>query len=196
MAPTVPVGDVVWGIQLPVQSQSRIYVEDWELAAGPPEVLAATRAAERAGSFYVAACDHVAIPDDLAARMGAEWWDTVATLGWLSGQTSTVRLLSSVWNISYRSPLQTAKSFATLDVLSAGRVILGVGAGHVTREFEALGIDFERRGALTDEGLRVVAEVLEQGRYDGVLVEPRAFQQPRPPIWVGGSAKAAVRRAA
>lgn len=196
MPPIVPAGSVVFGIQLPVQAQSKYFVEPWELGAGPAEVAAVAQAADRAGFFYVAVCDHVAIPDDLAPRMSAVWWDTIATLGWLAGLTTKTRLLSSVFNLTYRHPLVAAKSFATLDFISQGRALIGVGAGHVEKEFAALGIDFASRGRLLDEGLQVFDEALRTGIVDGMEIQPRPVQQPRPPIWVGGSAPAAVRRAA
>jgi probable F420-dependent oxidoreductase len=196
MPPIVPPGSLVYGIQLPVQAQSKYFVEPWELSAGPAEIAAVAQAADRSGFFYVAVCDHVAIPDDLAPRMSAVWWDTVATLSWLAGMTTRTRLLSSVFNLSYRHPLVTAKSFATLDVISGGRVILGVGAGHVEKEFAALDVDFAARGRLTDAALRVLDVVLTEGAVDGMQLGPRPVQTPRPPFWVGGSAPAAVRRAA
>src|SRR4051794_11855492 len=196
MPPIVPPGSVVFGIQLPVQAQSKYFVEPWELSAGPAEVAAVAQAADQSGFFYVAVCDHVAIPEDLALRMSAVWWDTIATLGWLAGLTTQTRLLSSVFNLTYRHPLVAAKSFGTLDLLSAGRSIIGVGAGHVEKEFAALGVDFVSRGRLLDEGLQVLDQALCTGVVEGMQVDPRAVQQPRPPIWVGGAAPAAVRRAA
>jgi probable F420-dependent oxidoreductase len=196
MPPIVPPGEVVFGIQLPVQAQSKYFVEDWEPAAGPAEIVAVAQAADRSGFFYVAVCDHVAIPAEITPRMGATWYDTVATLSWLAAQTTSTRLLSSVFNLSYRHPLATAKSFATLDLLSKGRVIIGVGAGHLEPEFAALGADFASRGQVADRALQVLDVALRDGSVDGMEVAPRAVQQPRPPIWVGGSAPAAVRRAA
>src|SRR3954466_13093716 len=196
MAPIVPAGQVVFGIQLPVQAQSKYFVEPWELSAGPAEVATVAQAADRSGFFYVAVCDHVVIPADLPPRMSAVWWDTVATLSWLAGLTTRTRLLSSVFNLTYRHPLVTAKSFATLDLISGGRAILGVGAGHVEKEFAALGVDFAARGRQTDEALRVLDVVLTEGAIDGTQLAPRPVQSPRPPFWVGGAAPAAVRRAA
>lgn len=196
MPPIAPPGRLVFGIQLPVQAQSRYFVEPWELAAGPTEVTQVAQAADRSGFFYVAVCDHVAIPDDLAPRMSAVWWDTIATLSWLAAQTTQTHLLSSVFNLSYRHPLVAAKSFATLDLLSGGRTIIGVGAGHVEKEFAALGVDFADRGQLLDEGLRVLDEALRTGAVDGMQLAPQPVQRPRPPVWVGGGAPAAVRRAA
>jgi probable F420-dependent oxidoreductase len=196
MPPIVPPGEVVFGIQLPVQAQSKYFVEDWELSAGPAEVATVAQAADQAGFFYVAVCDHVVIPDDLAPRMSAVWWDTIATLGWLAGLTTRTRLLSSVFNLTYRHPLVGAKSFATLDLISGGRAIVGVGAGHVEAEFAALGVDFSSRGRLLDEALVVFDQALREGSVDGLQLAPGPVQQPRPPIWVGGGAPAAVRRAA
>src|SRR3954447_24114530 len=196
MPPIVPAGSVVFGIQLPVQAQSTSFVEPWELGAGPAEVAAVAQAADKAGFFYVGVCDHVAIPDELAPRMSAVWWDTIATLGWLAGLTTRTRLLSTVFNLTYRHPLVSAKSFGTLDLVSGGRTIVGVGAGHVEKEFDALGVDFSSRGRLLDEALGVFDRALREGSVDGMQVAPAPVQQPRPPIWVGGGAPAAVRRAA
>jgi probable F420-dependent oxidoreductase len=196
MAPIVPQGSVVYGMQLPVQAQSKTFVEPWELTAGPAEIADVAIAADRSGFFYVGVCDHVAIPDDVSPRMGAIWYDTIATLGWLAAQTTNIRLLSSVYNLTYRHPLVAAKSFATLDLLSGGRTIIGVGVGHLEQEFAALGVDYASRGRAADVALRVLDLALTDGSVDGMEVEPRALQQPRPPIWVGGSVEAAVRRAA
>jgi probable F420-dependent oxidoreductase len=196
VAPIVPSGNVVYGIQLPVQAQSTYFVEAWERAAGPPEIAAVAAAADRSGFFYVGVCDHVAIPTDIAPRMGATWYDTISTLSWLAAQTSTTRLLSSVYNLMYRHPLVAAKSFATLDLLSGGRVIVGIGVGHLEKEFAALGVDFGGRGQASDHALATLEQALRDGIVDDMEVAPRAVQQPRPPLWVGGSSPAAVRRAA
>lgn len=193
---TIPVGDIEWGIQLPVQAQSEMFVEDWERTAGPDELVAVAQAAEAAGAWYVAVCDHVAIPTDRVGAMGSTWYDTVATLGFLAQATSAVRLLSHVWVLAYRHPLVSANAFSTLDQLSGGRIVIGVGAGHVDGEFGALGVDFGRRGRLLDDALAPFAAALETGELDGMAVGPRPLQQPRPPIWVGGSSDAAIRRAA
>jgi probable F420-dependent oxidoreductase len=205
MTPIIPAGQLVYGMQLQVQSQSTLYAEKWEADAGVDELAALARAAEDAGFFYVAVCDHVAIPRPLATAMGTTWYDTWTTLGFLAGVTSRVRLLSHVSVLPYRHPLQTAKAVATLDTVSKGRAILGVGAGHAADEFAALGIDFAERGALLDEAIDAVKAALvdEFPEHDGpqwsfrdVGVGPRPVQQPRPPVWVGGSAPPSLRRAA
>lgn len=192
----IPSGRVGWGMQLPVQSQSTAFVQPWEATATPADLASIATAADRSGAFYVAVCDHIAIPDDQVEAMGAVWYDTIATLGWLAAQTERVHLLSHVFVAPYRQPLVTAKAFGTLDVLSGGRAIVGVGIGHVEREFGLLGVDFRRRGALLDQALPVIREALSTGRYDGASIEPRSPRAGGPPIWVGGSSDAALRRAA
>ncbi|WP_052864905.1 LLM class F420-dependent oxidoreductase [Streptomyces niger] len=193
-------------MQLPVQSQSTLYTEAWEAAAGPADLVEIARAADRHGFAYVACCEHVAIPRRLAGAMSTVWYDPVATLAHLAAVTQHVRLLSHVAVVGLRHPLLTAKSYATLDALSGGRLILGVGAGHVREEFEALGVDFEGRGAVLDETVDALKTALgpeefptfagERFSFEGLGQAPRPVQTPRPPLWVGGSSPAAVRRAA
>ena len=126
--------------------------------------------------------------------MGAVWYDTVATIGWLAGQTERTRLLSHVYVLPYRHPAVAGKAFATLDLLSGGRTILGVGAGHVEAEFELLGLDFSTRGRALDEAIVGVRDAFS-GRSGPNAVEPLPARPGGPPIWVGGSSRAAIRRA-
>src|SRR4051794_14629709 len=156
MPDLIPAGTLVYGMQLPVQSQSTIYAEEWEAGAGVAELADITRAADRSGFYYVAVCDHIAIPRPFDEKMNTSWWDTVATLGYLAALTERTHLMSHVYVLPYRHPLVAAKSFLTLDELSGGRAILGVGAGHVQGEFELLGLDFERRGKVLDQSIDVV----------------------------------------
>jgi probable F420-dependent oxidoreductase len=184
-------------MQLPVLSQSTYYPEPWEASAGRDELPAIATACDRAGFDYVAVCDHVAIPAEKAEAMSTVWFDTVATLGWLAGITSRTRLLSHVYVPAYRHPLVTAKAFATLDALSGGRALLGVGAGHVEEEFDALGVSFVDRGRLADEAIDAIRAALADEWGSGDLGQrPRPVQPGGPPIWVGGSSPAAIRRAA
>ncbi len=205
MPSIVPAGELVYGMQLQVQAKSRGFAEDWEADAGAAELAAIARKADETGFFYVAVCDHLAVTKPLDEHMRTTWYDTVATLGWIAGITSRVRILSHVYVLSYRHPLHTAKSFMTLDELSGGRAILGVGAGHLQGEFELLGLDFERRGAVTDAAIDVIRDAFTDEYpdvttpfwghlHDGGMA-PRPRQRPLP-IWVGGSSKPALRRAA
>lgn len=193
----VPDGALVYGMQLPVQALSLLTSSPWEReGAGPDELLAAAQAADDAGFFYVAVCDHIAIPREKADAMSTTWYHPVATLAWIAGQTRTVRLMTNVLVPAYRHPLETAKAFATLDRLSNGRVILGVGAGHVEGEFDVLGIPFAERGRITDEAVDGIVESWLDEFVGDVGLSPRPVQQPRPPVWIGGSSKPALRRVA
>jgi probable F420-dependent oxidoreductase len=205
MTTIVPAGVLAVGMQLPVQSKSRTFREDWEDDADSSAIAALARQADAVGFFYLAVSDHLVVPKPLDEHMQTTWYDTVATLGWLAGITQRVRLLSHVYVLPYRHPLHTAKSFMTLDELSGGRAILGVGVGHLQREFELLGLDYDARGAVTDESIDVVRAAFASEYPD--VTTPRfghihnAGMAPRPrqahlPIWVGGSSKAALRRAA
>ncbi|MFE7410454.1 TIGR03619 family F420-dependent LLM class oxidoreductase [Streptomyces laurentii] len=196
---------VVYGMQLPIQSQSTLYAEPWEADAGPADLVAVARAADVHGFDYIACCDHVAIPRRLAGAMGTVWYDPVATLAYLAAATERVRLLSHVAVVGLRHPLLTAKAYATLDRLSGGRLVLGVGAGHVAEEFDAVGADFAGRGGVLDETVDALRAALGPEEYPEHTGERFAFRDlalaPRPaqtrvPLWIGGSSPAALRRAA
>ncbi|MBP7403612.1 MAG: TIGR03619 family F420-dependent LLM class oxidoreductase [Candidatus Microthrix sp.] len=203
-------GEQLRGVQLPIQSKSPTFVQPWEADAGPAELARIAAAADESRLGYVAVCDHVAVPTDL--NISSTWYDTVATLAWLGARCPNLWLLSHVYVAAYRHPLAVAKSFATLDALTGGRVILGVGAGHVQREFEALGVNFDDRGSALEEAIvavRTAFEAANPGDVDAgfslvgkrypatsVRVGPAPTRPGGPPIWVGGSSPAAVRRAA
>lgn len=192
----IPSDTIVYGTQLPIQSQSSLYAAAWERDSSPADLLRIAQAADRSGYSYVAVCDHIAIPRDRAAAMGLWWQDCLTTLGWLASATTDVALLSHVYILSYRHPLVAAKGFETLDHLSGGRAVIGIGAGHVEAEFDVLGIPFSERGRLTDEHLVAFADALENEYVGEMGALPRPVQSPRPPIWIGGSSKPAIRRAA
>ena len=194
-----------FGTSLPGVQQIPARAQAWEQAIGGAQVLEAARAAERAGFDWVSCSDHVAVPVSRAAAMGATWFDAGSTLAFVAGATTRIRLLSHVLVLPYRHPLVVAKQYGTLDHLSGGRVILGVGSGHLKPEFTVLGADFDRRGRVSDEYLAAIAAAWteEVARFEGetlafrdVIVAPRVAQRPRPPIWVGGNSRAALRRAA
>ncbi len=188
---------LAYGMQLPIQAQSTYFVEAWEPAADRTDLAAVVRACEAAHFDYVAVCDHVAIPRASAATMNTTWFDTVATLGWVAGITEQLRLLSHVYVAAYRHPLMTAKAWATLDFLSGGRAILGIGAGHVEAEFDLLGVPFAERGRLTDEAVdQIRAALADEWAAGDFGQRPRPVQLGGVPIWIGGSSPAALRRAA
>jgi len=192
----VPDGRRIVGMQLPVQAQSSYFVAEWEKTAGPAELASIARTCDDNGYAYVGVCDHVALPESVVGGMGTHWADPIATLGWLAGITSRVGLLTHVYVLPYRHPRVAAKQFATLDHLSGGRAIAGVGAGHVEAEFAHLGVDFHGRGKAMERGIPELAAALENEFVDGFGARPRPAQTPRPPIWVAGSSPVAIKRAA
>jgi probable F420-dependent oxidoreductase len=171
-----------------------------------PETLARAAAlAEELGYHAVLISDHVAVTPDVAARYPAPFYDPFTALAWLAGLTRRVELGTTVVILPYRHPLLTARMAANVDRLSGGRLILGVGAGWARQEFDALGLPFHRRGAMTDDYLAAIraawaGEVASHAgpfaRFSEVRTAPRPIREPHPPIWVCGASDAALRRAA
>ncbi|MYX94361.1 TIGR03619 family F420-dependent LLM class oxidoreductase [Streptomyces sp. SID486] len=161
--------------------------------------------AERLGYHLITVSDHIALTPDAHRRSPVPFYDSFTTLAWLAGQTSGIELGTGVAIAPQRHPLQLARITASLDQLSGGRLVLGVGVGWARQAFEALGVPFSRRGALTDEYLRALKvlwteEVAtfhgETVHFDRVHAAPLPARSPHPPVWVGGNSRAAVRRAA
>ena len=193
---TIAEGKRVYGMQLPIQAQSSYFVADWERTAGPDELARLARVCDEQGFAYVGVCDHVSLPESVVGGMGTHWADPIATLSWLGALTSRVGLLTHVYVLPYRHPRVAAKQFATLDHLTGGRALIGIGAGHVEAEFDHLGVDFAGRGQALERGIPELAAALESEFVDGFGARPRPVQTPRPPIWVAGSSPVAIRRAA
>jgi probable F420-dependent oxidoreductase len=194
---------IEFGTALPAVQQIPSRARPWEREIGGAEIVEAARVAERSGFAYVSCSDHVCVPVSRASAMGATWYDAGSTLAFVAGATTRIRLLSHVLVLPYRHPLVVAKQYGTLDCLSGGRVILGVGSGHLKPEFAVLGANYDGRGRVSDEYIQAIAAAWtsEVARFDGetvafrdVMVSPRPAR--RPPIWVGGNSRAAVRRAA
>ena len=175
--------------------------------------------AEQLGYGYLTVSDHIVVPNAIASaypysETGEFPWsaggdrdcmEQFTLLAWIAAVTSRIRLLTSVAVIPHRNPLFMAKSIATTDQLSGGRVTLGCGAGWMREEFEALGLPpFEARGRVTNEYLEAMKILWTEDdpRYDGEFVEfadigaePQPLQKPHPPIWIGGESGPAIRRA-
>ena len=171
---------------------------------------------ERLGLHSAMIADHIVFPVESASAYpytldkkhpsGGDALETFSILGVVAGATERLRLVTSVLVLPYRNPVLTAKMVASLDVLSGGRVTLGVGVGWLKEEFEALDSpDFAQRGAVTDEWLTIFKQLWTQSpasfdgtfyRYKDIRAEPLPLQKPHPPIWVGGHSRAALRRTA
>ena len=179
-------------------------------------ILALAREGERLGLHSAMIADHIVFPVESQSAYpytldgrhpgGGDALETFSILGVVSGATEKLRLVTSVLVLPYRNPVLTAKMVASLDVLSGGRITLGVGVGWLKEEFEALrSPEFDRRGAVTDEWIAIFKQLWGcspasfNGRfykYADIRAEPFPLQKPHPPIWVGGHSKAALRRTA
>jgi probable F420-dependent oxidoreductase len=171
--------------------------------ASPSNILETAERADRLNFHSVWVADHVVIPLDYGRTMGSVLYETHTTLSVVASRTSRLKLGCSVMPTPYRHPLLQAKMLATLDQLSGGRVIYGGAAGYLEDEFHALGLDFSKRAAITDEYLQVLklawtAPVIEfHGQFvdcSGMTCDPKPLQQPHPPIWIGGDSDGAFRR--
>ena len=170
-----------------------------------PEALARTTALIEALGYHLAMIsDHVAPTPDVAAKYPTPLYDPFTTLGWLAAATRTIELGTTVIILPYRNPVLTARMAATVDRLSGGRFIFGVGVGWAKQEFEALGVPFTHRGAMSNDYLEAIKIVWTRdvASYTGPFVSfkdvhtaPRPVRSPHPPIWIGGSTDAALRRA-
>src|SRR5712692_11573193 len=128
----------------------------------PGSLARSAELAESLGYHLVMISDHVAITPDVQARYPAPFYDPFTTLGWLAALTRRVELGTTVIILPYRHPLQTARMAANVDRLSGGRFIFGVGVGWARQEFAALGVPFERRGAITNDYLAAIKTVWTQ----------------------------------
>jgi probable F420-dependent oxidoreductase len=175
----------------------------WEGSATLRDVVDVVREAERLGYHHCTCSEHVAVPSDAAEVRGSRYWDPLATFGYLAAVTERIKLATHVLVLGYHHPLAIAKRYGTLDLVSDGRLILGVGVGSLRDEFELLGASFDDRGDRADDAMRALRVALSQrapaydGPYfsfEGFLVDPCA-QQPRVPLWVGGRSYRSLRRA-
>ncbi|MEZ5143704.1 MAG: LLM class F420-dependent oxidoreductase [Acidimicrobiales bacterium] len=176
---------------------------DWELDATIDDLDLIVRAADRLGYHHVTASEHVAVPVDVEARRGKRYYDVLATLGYFAGITERIRLCTNVVVLPYHHPAELLKHYGTLDRLSRGRLVLGVGVGSLRPEFELLAKPFEGRGELADDALRMLRAGWGEREpvYDGthfsmrdLVVDPTGVQ-PELPIWVGGRTRRSLRRA-
>ncbi|MFQ5858643.1 MAG: LLM class F420-dependent oxidoreductase [Anaerolineae bacterium] len=195
------------GVFLPVSGRAAV-----------PEVLSdAANQAETLGYDSVWAAERLVNPWEMTTtypyKENSQWFvppdvpflEPLTCLAFLSGCTEKVKLGISVAVLPYRHPLYTARVATSIDTLSKGRLILGVGIGWMVEEFDALGVPFRKRGAMSNEQLQIFNTLWKQERpsFDGkhyrfapVSVSPTPVQQPRFPIWTGGESEAAVKRAA
>ena len=186
--------------------------------ASPKNLATLVRKAEELGYHCGSTGDHIVVPTNIGSRYpyteggefpgssSGESMEQITLLAYLAGITQKLQLVTGVIIVPHRNPLLAAKALATLDVLSNGRLVVGIGAGWMKEEFQALDLPpFEERGAVTDEYIRAFKELWSSDnptfegkycRFSDITFLPKPVQKPHPPIWVGGESPRAIRRTA
>jgi probable F420-dependent oxidoreductase len=192
------------GIVTPViHINPRFNPPSWETTGTIDDIVVVAQEAERLGYDWVSASEHIAIPIEATGARGPRYWDPVAALTYIAAHTRRIALLSHIVVLSYHHPLEIVKRWGTVDVLSHGRVILGVGVGSLEPEFELLGHQFAGRGARGDDSLRAIRAAWGERtpsyrgthfRFSDFIVEPSGLPRPLE-IWVGGRTRRSLRRA-
>jgi probable F420-dependent oxidoreductase len=191
------------GIATPVVTNVAGAPLTWERDATVEDIGRVAETADRLGYHHLTCSEHIGMPASEAGRRGARYWDPLATLGYVAARTLQIRLATMTLVLGYHHPLEIVKRYGTLDHVSRGRVILGVGVGSLKEEFDLLGAPFDDRGARADDALRALRAALatNEPAYDGefysfggLTVDPCALQ-PHMPIWIGGRTRRSLRRA-
>lgn len=191
------------GIATPVVTNVAGAALTWEKNATIEDIGRVAETADQLGYHHLTCSEHIGVPSAEAPRRGSRYWDPLATLGYISARTQQIRLATMTLVLGYHHPLAIVKRYGTLDHVSGGRVILGVGVGSLKEEFELLGAPFDDRGARADDALRALRAALPsnepayEGEYysfGGLTVDPCALQ-PHMPIWIGGRTQRSLRRA-
>lgn len=173
--------------------------------ASPEAIVASAKKAEEVGFEAIFVNDHIIVDDSPRAAPWTNVYDPFVSMSFIAAHTSRMGVGVSVLIMPYRNPVATAKALATLDLMSQGRLTIGVGVGWSEAESNGLGVPFNERGARTNEYLRLWQACWAPGKasfagkffsFDDMHVSPKPLQQPHPPIWIGGTSDAALRRAA
>ncbi|MEX2293353.1 MAG: LLM class F420-dependent oxidoreductase [Acidimicrobiales bacterium] len=191
------------GILTPVLTLIESSHAAWERDGTIDDVARIARAGEALGYDHLTCSEHVAVPEAAVPLRGGRYWDPLATFGYLAASTSSIRLLTNVLVLGYHHPLEIAKRYGTLDRISGGRLVLGLGVGSLEEEFDLLDVPFEDRGVRADDHLRALRASMSHRipsydgthyRFSGMVVDPCAVQE-RVPFWIGGRTARSLRRA-
>jgi len=175
----------------------------WEVEAGPAALRDIALAADRLGFAHLTCSEHVGIPTDIAPVRGSRYYDPLATFGFLAAITTRIHFLTNVVVLPYHHPLAIAKRYGTLDLLSGGRLLLGLGVGSLEAEFDLLGAPFEGRGDRYTDALRALRAAFgrrqphyagEHYEFSDFIIDPCGVQE-RIPLWLGGRTPRSLRRA-
>ena len=191
------------GVATPIVVSSGQSYAPWTKDAGINELAAIARRGDELGYSHVTCSEHIFMVDAELERRGASYWDPLATFGYLAAVTERIRFATHVLVLGYHHPLEIAKRYGTLDMISGGRLVLGVGVGTMREEFDLLGVSFDDRGARADDAMRCLRACMSSSRvsyagayyeFHDLTVEPHAVQE-HVPMWVGGRSLRSLRRA-
>lgn len=169
----------------------------------PDVIRAVATQAEAAGFSAIALSEHPAPSVKWRNYGGHNTLDPIAALSFMAAATSQIRLMTNLYVLPFRNPYLSAKALGSLDLISGGRLIAGVGAGYLRSEFSAVGVDIDRRAELLDEALAALHSIWTDPEIPfsgqdfgavGPVALQRTAQRPHPPIWIGGNGAAAIRR--
>lgn len=187
------------------------------MLASPKHWVGLAQAAEAAGFDSLWFPEHLILPVKMSGKPGTPdtgkppippempAWDPFIAMSYLAGQTSTIRFGTNVYNIGLRHPFITARALVTADLVSNGRIDLGIGSSWLAEEWQATQLPFQGRGARVDETIQVIQRLFTEDtiehkgahfEFQPVKFEPKPVQKPWPPLIIGGDAPPAVRRAA
>ena len=202
-------GTLKLGLLTPVLSLSPGKHAAWEVEGSIDDVATIATRADGLGYEYLTCSEHVAVPVDREGPLppghtrGPRYWDPLPTFGYLAARTNRIRFTTLIVVLSYHHPLAIGKRYGTLDVLSRGRLNLGVGVGYLKPEFELLGAEYQGRNERADDAIRAIRASFGRSRpeyhgpffsFSGIVVDPCGIQAP-PPIWIGGRTRRSLRRA-
>jgi probable F420-dependent oxidoreductase len=191
------------GIVTPIVTRLARAHAEWESTASIEELARIAEEAERLGYHHLTCSEHVALPEAVTTVRGGTYWDPLPTFGYLAARTRRIRFATFVLVLAYNHPLAIAKRYGTLDRISGGRVILGVGVGSLKEEFELIGAPFQGRGAAGDDAIRALRASWGRAvpeyngshyNFSGFVVDPAAVRT-TVPIWIGGRGARSLRRA-
>lgn len=185
-----------------------LFAINYGTCGDPASAVQVAQAAEAAGFESVWTGEHIVLPDPMLPSFSlapeTPMLDTIVTLTWIAAHTKRLRVASGIIVLPLRNPVLLAKELASVDAVSGGRLIIGLGAGWLEPEFKALGVPMDSRGQRMDDGLRALRALwtMEHSEHDGpsasfsgVAAYPHPIQRPMPPIVIGGTSPAALRRA-
>jgi probable F420-dependent oxidoreductase len=179
--------------------------QPWELDVLGPQMTHLCKRADEWGYDMISVPEHHIIPNAHVALSGSHYFHAYAGMGYFLGATENIRVNSSIAILPLQNPIVTAKALSTIDWMSGGRCIVTFAVGWLKEEFDLLGVDFSKRGAMADEYIEAIIELwtkddpVFEGTYVNfrdVAFEPKPVQKPHLPIWMGGDADAVLKRAA